>query len=231
MKPKAKAAPRSAPKSAAAPKGRPKKDPAAPKAAPKKTTLTTSKTKPAASKKRPKPDTEDEEPVSDASLHDASLLSVTPPSNKKQKKAPGPKKMGAKPLREVENEAIAQAIDASMHFDDADDPKPKKGSKATDTYQKLTQLEHIIKRPDTYIGSVEFQEKQMWVFNSELESMEMRTVSFVPGIYKIFDEILVNAADNKQRDKNMDTIKVTIDREKGEISVLEQRTWYSNRDS
>ena len=60
----------------------------------------------------------------------------------------------------------------------------------------------------------------MWVYNTEQESMEMRPVTFVPGIYKIFDEILVNAADNKQRDKNMDTIKVTIDRESGEISVL-----------
>lgn len=49
--------------------------------------------------------------------------------------------------------------------------------------------------------------------------MELRSVSVVPGLYKIFDEILVNAADNKQRDKNMDAIKVTIDREKGEISV------------
>ena len=59
----------------------------------------------------------------------------------------------------------------------------------------------------------------MWVYNSELESMEMREISFVPGLYKIFDEIVVNAADNKQRDKNMDTVKVTVDREKGEISV------------
>ena len=50
--------------------------------------------------------------------------------------------------------------------------------------------------------------------------MEMREISFVPGLYKIFDEILVNAADNKQRDKNMDTVKVTLDREKGEISVM-----------
>ena len=59
----------------------------------------------------------------------------------------------------------------------------------------------------------------MWVYNTQLDSMEMREVSFVPGLYKIFDEILVNAADNKQRDKNMDTIKVTVDHEKGEISV------------
>ncbi|KAL8966214.1 MAG: hypothetical protein Q9183_003470, partial [Haloplaca sp. 2 TL-2023] len=106
-----------------------------------------------------------------------------------------------------------------MAFDGADDPKPKKGSKSTETYQKLTQLEHIIKRPDTYIGSAERDQKQMWVYNSQKELMEARTISFVPGLYKIFDEILVNAADNKQRDKNMDTIKVTVDREKGEISV------------
>lgn len=84
---------------------------------------------------------------------------------------------------------------------------------------QLTQLEHIIKRPDTYIGSVERSEKQMWVYNTEMDSMEMREVSFVPGLYKIFDEILVNAADNKQRDKNMDSIKVIVDRAKGEISV------------
>ena len=59
----------------------------------------------------------------------------------------------------------------------------------------------------------------MWVYNTQTEAMEMRDVRFVPGLYKIFDEILVNAADNKQNDKNMDTIKVTIDREKGEIGV------------
>jgi DNA gyrase/topoisomerase IV subunit B len=49
--------------------------------------------------------------------------------------------------------------------------------------------------------------------------MELRKVSFVPGLYKIFDEILVNAADNKQRDPSMKNIKVVVDREKGEISV------------
>lgn len=87
------------------------------------------------------------------------------------------------------------------------------------TLSQLTQLEHIIKRPDTYIGSVERTEKQMWVFNSETEMMENREVSYVPGLYKIFDEILVNAADNKQRDKNMNEIRVWVDREKGEIAV------------
>ncbi|KAI4171577.1 MAG: hypothetical protein LQ343_004169 [Gyalolechia ehrenbergii] len=195
----------------AKPKPAPKKA-AATKATPPKMAQTTLKPKKApTSKKRPKPDSEDEDPDPEPSMHDDSLLSATPPSAKKQKKAPAPKKKATKPLQEVENEA--------MGFDGAEDSKPKKGSKSTETYQKLTQLEHIIKRPDTYIGSAERSEKQMWVYNSQKESMEMREISFVPGLYKILDEILVNAADNKQRDKNMDTIKVTVDREKGEISV------------
>ncbi|MBN3313791.1 TOP2A topoisomerase, partial [Atractosteus spatula] len=85
-------------------------------------------------------------------------------------------------------------------------------------YQKKTQLEHILLRPDTYIGSVEPVTQQMWVMDEEI-GMNCRDVTFVPGLYKIFDEILVNAADNKQRDKNMSCIKINIDPENNAISV------------
>ncbi|CAH2302238.1 DNA topoisomerase 2-alpha [Pelobates cultripes] len=85
-------------------------------------------------------------------------------------------------------------------------------------YQKKTQLEHILLRPDTYIGSVEPVTQQMWVFD-EGEGLVCRDITFVPGLYKIFDEILVNAADNKQRDSKMSCIKITIDPENNKISV------------
>ncbi|KAL8175960.1 UNVERIFIED_CONTAM: DNA topoisomerase 2-alpha [Gekko kuhli] len=85
-------------------------------------------------------------------------------------------------------------------------------------YQKKTQLEHILLRPDTYIGSVEQVTQQMWVFDEDV-GLNFRDVTFVPGLYKIFDEILVNAADNKQRDKSMSCIKITIDPENNVISV------------
>lgn len=61
------------------------------------------------------------------------------------------------------------------------------------TYQKKTQLEHILLRPDTYVGSVEPEESQMWVFSSTTQSFVRRPVKIVPGLFKIFDEILVNA--------------------------------------
>lgn len=79
-------------------------------------------------------------------------------------------------------------------------------------YQKKTQLEHILLRPDTYIGSVEFVTELMWIYDKESESMIQKEIKYVPGLYKIFDEILVNAADNKQRDPKMDCIKIDIDR-------------------
>ncbi|XP_007469326.1 PREDICTED: DNA topoisomerase 2-beta-like, partial [Lipotes vexillifer] len=85
-------------------------------------------------------------------------------------------------------------------------------------YQKKTQLEHILLRPDTYIGSVEPLTQLMWVYDEDI-GMNCREVTFVPGLYKIFDEILVNAADNKQRDKNMTCIKVSIDPESNIISI------------
>uniref|UniRef100_A0A6I8RQ80 DNA topoisomerase 2 n=1 Tax=Xenopus tropicalis TaxID=8364 RepID=A0A6I8RQ80_XENTR len=85
-------------------------------------------------------------------------------------------------------------------------------------YQKKTQLEHILLRPDTYIGSVEPVTQQMWVFDED-EGLNCRDVTFVPGLYKIFDEILVNAADNKQRDPTMSCIKITINPESNTVSV------------
>ena len=86
-----------------------------------------------------------------------------------------------------------------------------------ETYQKKTQLEHILLRPDTYIGSVERHSQALWVY--EDDQMIHRTITYVPGLYKIFDEILVNAADNKQRDPSMDMLKVEIDKSAGRISV------------
>ncbi|WOK99049.1 DNA topoisomerase 2-like [Canna indica] len=84
-------------------------------------------------------------------------------------------------------------------------------------YQKKSQLEHILLRPDTYVGSVEKHTQTLWVF--ENGEMVNRPVTYVPGLYKIFDEILVNAADNKQRDPSMDSLKVEIDVGANRISI------------
>ena len=88
---------------------------------------------------------------------------------------------------------------------------------ASERYQKISQLEHILKRPDTYIGSVEIQEQEQWIYDEETDCMIDKTVNIVPGLFKIFDEILVNAADNKVRDPSMKRIDVTINPEENFI--------------
>ncbi|XP_066147852.1 DNA topoisomerase 2 isoform X2 [Euwallacea fornicatus] len=97
--------------------------------------------------------------------------------------------------------------------------KSNKPTTIEQTYQKKSQLEHILLRPDTYIGSVEKVNELMWVYCQEKQMMIQKQIEYVPGLYKIFDEILVNAADNKQRDKNMDCIKIEIKPEENMISI------------
>lgn len=79
-----------------------------------------------------------------------------------------------------------------------------------ETYQKKTPKEHILLRPDTYIGSIEMDTQQMFVWDETSQKIVQKEVTFCPGLYKIFDEILVNAADNKQRDRKMSYIKINI---------------------
>lgn len=99
--------------------------------------------------------------------------------------------------------------------------KGREGKTVEQVYQKKTQLEHILLRPDTYVGSVEKQQQELWVFDAGQSRMVHRSISYVPALYKIFDEILVNAADNLIRDPvGMDTIKVDIDPKTGTISVF-----------
>ncbi|SBS89458.1 DNA topoisomerase II, partial [Plasmodium ovale curtisi] len=91
-------------------------------------------------------------------------------------------------------------------------------------YQKKSQIEHILLRPDTYIGSVEMHTQLLWVWNKEKSRMVQKNITYVPGLYKIFDEIIVNAADVKAREKEksdnpMTCIKIEISKEHKRISV------------
>ncbi len=80
--------------------------------------------------------------------------------------------------------------DVEMVEADAPAQPSKKRLSVERIYQKKTQLEHILIRPDTYIGSISRTTTMMWVFNKEKQSMEQREITFTPGLYKIYDEIL-----------------------------------------
>ena len=64
-----------------------------------------------------------------------------------------------------------------------DGTPPTKGGKKKieDIYQKKTQLEHILLRPDTYIGSIERTKESTWVYDKEGAKMVQREIEYVPG--------------------------------------------------
>ena len=61
--------------------------------------------------------------------------------------------------------------------------------------------------------------EDLWVYEGDV-GMVKKEVTFVPGFYKLLDEILVKMADLKQWDAKMDIIKIDIDPEENTISVM-----------
>jgi DNA topoisomerase-2 len=66
-------------------------------------------------------------------------------------------------------------------------------------YQKHTHHQHILELPDTYVGSTKTNQETRWVYDAGSNKMVWRSLSFNPGLYKIFDEIIVNARDEYVR--------------------------------
>lgn len=103
-------------------------------------------------------------------------------------------------------------------------PKKKNGKTIEQIYQKMSQKEHIKKRPDTYVGDIKPQNLDMWIPNKDNTKMQQKTVKYVPGMYKVIDEIITNAGDRLTEDKKCDTVKISYslneDKTKLEISVF-----------
>lgn len=92
----------------------------------------------------------------------------------------------------------------------------KKKKTIEETYQKLSQKEHILKRPGMYIGDVKKQPHHTWFFEEE---MKKDTLEYSDGFVKIFDEILTNALDHSMRDQTLTQIKVSLNEGTGIIEV------------
>ncbi len=98
-----------------------------------------------------------------------------------------------------------------------------------DRFKKMKdQHEHILRRPGMYIGSTKKEPVELWIYNENKKENEaelvLKKISYVPGKYKIFDEILVNARDHvtrciQEKRELCTVIKVDIDKEIGKISV------------
>ena len=63
-------------------------------------------------------------------------------------------------------------------------------------YQRKTDKQHILDNPDTYIGSVENVDSDMWIYDNDKNQVIHKTIEYIPGLYKLFDEGIVNCRDH-----------------------------------
>ena len=107
-------------------------------------------------------------------------------------------------------------------------PLSKKG--LSKKYQKLTPREHVLHAPDTYIGAVEEDEIGGWIMDKN-EHMKHETFKWVAGLYKCFDEGIVNARDHAIRlmeklckcEKNIipvTNIQINVNKKTGVITMI-----------
>lgn len=113
----------------------------------------------------------------------------------------------------------------------------EKSKSISQKYRKMEHEEHVLERPGMYIGSIEFDTYTLYVFQKETYMITKKSdVKMIPGLYKIVDEIIVNAIDHSTRMQELlqnkdnkeceydihpvKTIKVNIDKQSGTISVF-----------
>jgi len=87
-----------------------------------------------------------------------------------------------------------------------------------ESVQKLSHIEHVLKRPDSYVGPVDAVREPYWVLNGK--KFKKTTTKYSPGLLKIFDEVLVNAIDrNSMYPKQVTSISVNVDKISGMITI------------
>ena len=66
-------------------------------------------------------------------------------------------------------------------------------------YQQKTDKQHVLDNPDTYIGSVEQIDSNLWILNETGDKIIEKNISYIPGLFKLFDEGIVNCRDHVVR--------------------------------
>ena len=97
-------------------------------------------------------------------------------------------------------------------------------------YKKEELQTHIYNTPDTYVGGCDLICEKLFVYDSLNDKIVEKEIEYIPALFNIYNEILVNAKDQCTRlnglyskDKSVNIvseIKVSFSPENGEISIM-----------
>ena len=94
-------------------------------------------------------------------------------------------------------------------------------------YQRKTDKQHVLDNPDTYIGSVEKVDSEQWIYDKDSQRIVLKSIEYIPGLYKLFDEGVVNCRDHVIRmiqstannKKIVTSIDIEIEKDTGKITL------------
>jgi DNA topoisomerase II len=89
--------------------------------------------------------------------------------------------------------------------------------KIEEKYKVLNHIDHILLRPQTYLGSNKPHTQIKWIHIDN--KMIKKEVTYVPSFLKIFDELITNSVDESKRNSKLNKIEVNVDKKSGIISV------------
>ena len=79
-----------------------------------------------------------------------------------------------------------------------------------ETYVKLSPIEHVLKKPGMYVGDLDYRNEKQFIYNAKTGKIQQETITWSPGLYKIVDELVVNAYDQSIRDTTLNVISAEI---------------------
>lgn len=62
-------------------------------------------------------------------------------------------------------------------------------------FKILTDVEHVLLRPNMYIGGINLTENEQWIYDKESGKFSYGTVKYVPAVIKCASELIDNSID------------------------------------
>lgn len=79
-------------------------------------------------------------------------------------------------------------------------------------FQAMSERDHILTRPGMWVGSIKYEDNQMFIYDTDEAKMRVADVSYIPAMLKLIDEVISNSCDEFRRKGNLglNNIQVTI---------------------
>lgn len=86
----------------------------------------------------------------------------------------------------------------------------KKNKNIEEKYQELSEIEHCLLRPGMWIGSTKPEEKDIFIYDANDGKIKQTTLTYVPAMLKVVDEIISNSCDEYRRQDNLGLNKLEV---------------------